>query len=315
VDDRSREFPGAGRVSRVEVTEALAWRGGVAEAAVLKHLTSRRRIRSALGRGEIVRLGRGRYALPDAEKARAAAARVSGVVSHLSAAQLNGWEVKRRPALPMVTVPRGRKVGPQRRRGIDLRWRLLDADDVWNGQTRAGRTVTDCSRDLPFDEALTVADSAVRHGSVTRAQLVRLAELVATTGRAQCLRVAEHASGLSANPFESVLRAVSLDVPGLDLQPQVVIEQDGFVGRPDLVDVRRRLVVEAESFEFHGHRAALRHDCERYNALALRGWLVLRFAWEQVFYDPEYVRQSLEVARFWRPRRRTPLRPPAARSA
>jgi very-short-patch-repair endonuclease len=299
----------------VEVTEALAWRGGVAEAAVLRHLTSRRRIRSALGRGEIVRLGWGRYALPDAEEARTAAARVSGVVSHLSAAQLNGWEIKHRPTRPTVTVPRSRKVAPERRTGIDLKWRLLDEDDVWNGQTRAGRTVTDCSRDLPFDEALTVADSALRHGNVTTTLLLRLAEGVPTTGRAQCLRVAQHASAKADNPFESVLRAISLDVPALDLEPQKVIDEDGFVGRPDLVDVRRRIVVEADSFEFHGRRAALRRDCERYNALALRGWLVLRFAWEQVMHDPEHVRESLEVATFWRPRRRAPRRSQARKSA
>ena len=63
-------------------------RGGVLEAAVLHHLTSRRRVRSALRGGEIVRVARGRYALPDADRARVAAARLSGVVSHLSAAQL-----------------------------------------------------------------------------------------------------------------------------------------------------------------------------------------------------------------------------------
>jgi very-short-patch-repair endonuclease len=53
----------------------------------------------------------------------------------------------------------------------------------------------------------------------------------------------------------------------------------------------------------------------RYNALGLRGWLVLRFAWEQVMHDPEYVRESLDVATFWRPRRRTARRSAAAKSA
>lgn len=288
----------------MEVVDALAWRGGVAEATLLRHLTSRRRVRTALARGDIVRLARGQYALPDADRARAAAARLSGVVSHLSAAQLNGWEIKHRPSVPVVTVPRGRKVEPHRRRGVDLRWRDLGDDDVWNGRTTSARTVLDCAKDLPFDEGLTVADSALRHGNVTSVQLLRLAERVPTTGRRQCLRVAEHASGLAANPFESVLRAISLDVAGLHLQPQVVIDQDGFIGRPDLVDLDRGVVVEADSFEFHGHRRALVRDCERYNALTPRGWLVLRFSWEHVMHDPAYVRASLESATRWRPRRR-----------
>ena len=51
------------------------------------------------------------------------------------------------------------------------------------------------------------------------------------------------------------------------------------IGRPDLVDRVLRLVVEAESFEFHGKRRMLKHDCERYNAFVVDGWLVVRFAW------------------------------------
>jgi len=141
-----------------------------------------------------------------------------------------------------------------------------------------------------------VADSALRHEALTPRTFLALAQLVATTGRGRCLRVAREASDLAANPFESVLRAIALDVRGLDLRPQVVIEQDGWSGRPDLVDVERRLVVEADSFAFHGHRVALVRDCERYNPLVLRGWTVLRFSWEHVMLEPDYVRRSLERA-------------------
>ena len=278
----------------MEVVEALTWRGGTADASVLRHLTSSRKIRTALRHGHIVRPARGRYALPDATEARLAAARLNGVVSHLSAAQLNGWELKWRPVRPTVTGPRNRKVEAWRRAGVDVRWRDLDDSEIWNGQTAAARTVLDCAKDLPFDEALTVADSALRHGNVTQDLLLTLAASVVITGRNQCLPVARAATALAANPFESVLRAIGLGVPGLDLQPQVTIDDDGFVGRPDLVDVRRRLVVEADSFEFHGRRAALRRDCERYNALVLRGWLVLRFSWEHVMHDPAYVTACLE---------------------
>ena len=44
-----------GRVVGMEVVEALTWRGGVAEAAVLHHLTSRRQVRTALRNGVVVR--------------------------------------------------------------------------------------------------------------------------------------------------------------------------------------------------------------------------------------------------------------------
>jgi very-short-patch-repair endonuclease len=76
----------------------------------------------------------------------------------------------------------------------------------------------------------------------------------------------------------------------------VVIEARGWRGRPDLVDERLGLVVEAESFEFHGQRRALRRDCERYTALVLLGWTVVRFAWEHVMFDPAYVSATLAQA-------------------
>ena len=242
----------------MEVVEAITWRGGVADAAFLQRVTSRRKLRTAVHLGTVTRVGHGRYRLPDADEALREAARLHGVASHLSAAQLNGWELKHRPARPCVTVPRGRKVEPWRRLGVDLYWRNLDDCDVWYDRTSASRTVVDCARDYPFDVALTVADSALRHGNLASARLLQLAEESPRNGRPQCLRVAKHATGLAANPFESVMRAVSLEVPGLDLEPQVVIEEDGWSGRPDLVNVERRIVAEADSFELHGRRVALK---------------------------------------------------------
>jgi very-short-patch-repair endonuclease len=294
----------------MDVVEALAWRGGAMPAGTLRQVSSRRKVRTALRRGQILRPSRGMYALPDADEARLAAARLAGVASHLSAAQLNGWELKWRPARPTVTVLRNRKVEAWRRKGIDVRWRDLDEDEVWNGRTRAGRTVIDCAKDLPFDQALTVADSALRHGNVSQGLLSCPAEEVVTNGRRQCLRVAGEASARAANPFESVLRAIALEVPGLALEPQVVIDEDGFRCRPDLVDVGRRLVLEAESFEFHGRRPALERDCERYNALAIRGWLVLRFTWAHVMHDPAYVTACLTAVAEGPPGRATPRHRP-----
>ncbi|MCW2843636.1 MAG: hypothetical protein JWN22_1552, partial [Nocardioides sp.] len=63
--------------------------------------------------------------------------------------------------------------------------------------------------------------------------------------------------------------------------------------RPDLVDERLRIVVEADSFEWHGKRSALARDARRYNSLVAAGWLVLRFAWEDVIHDPDHVRRVL----------------------
>lgn len=67
------------------------------------------------------------------------------------------------------------------------------------------------------------------------------------------------------------------------------------MGTPDLADVRLEIALEADSFEWHGDRAALHRDARRYNALVAAGWLVLRFSWEEVMFHPDRVRAVLEA--------------------
>lgn len=108
--------------------------------------------------------------------------------------------------------------------------------------------------------------------------------------------MAAEATPLAANPFESGRRAIALTVPGLRVQPQVVITDCAFTVRPDLVDERLRIVLEADSFEWHGNRAALASDARRYNMLVVGGWIVLRFSYEDVMLHPEEVHRILVAA-------------------
>lgn len=66
------------------------------------------------------------------------------------------------------------------------------------------------------------------------------------------------------------------------------------MGRVDLGDTRRRIALEADSFAWHGSRSALDQDCRRYDELVRVGWLVLRFSWEQVMFDPGWVADCVE---------------------
>lgn len=278
----------------MNVSEHLNLLGGVAARAALVELTSRAEVDRALRSGEIVSDGRGRYAAPVADRSLRAASALTGVVSHRSAALHWGWELKTVPAEPDVTVPRNRKLAERRRRGLNVHWANLEEAEVTRDRvTSRNRTLADCLRSLPLDEALTVADSALRHEAVTKPELLDLASTVSGQGAPQARRVAAEASGLAANPFESVLRAIALDVPGLSASPQVEISGRNFSVRPDLVDVDRRVVLEADSFAWHGDRQSLREDARRYNNLVARGWTVLRFAWEDVMFDPGYVRRML----------------------
>jgi very-short-patch-repair endonuclease len=284
---------GLGQTAAVHPVDALTRLGGISDRSTLLRLTSEKRLRSAVRDGLVARPSRGRYTLLTANVGLRAAGALSGTASHASAAAIHGWELATAPDRPAVVVPRNRNVPPRRRAGTHVRWRDLEPHEVHGHVTSPHRTVIDCARDLPFAEALAIADSALRHRDVDHDELVKRALAASTTRRASVRPVEGRASALAANPFESVLRAIALDVPGLSVEPQAWIVERGFRGRPDLVDRKRRIILEADSFEFHGHRKALKRDCERYTGLVIRGWTVVRFAWEHVMFEPCYVRDCL----------------------
>ncbi|MEV4264985.1 DUF559 domain-containing protein [Kribbella sp. NPDC049584] len=64
----------------------------------------------------------------------------------------------------------------------------------------------------------------------------------------------------------------------------------------DLANPACRLGLEAEGFEHHGTRRALVKDCRRHVNLAIRGWTILRFTWEDVMFDGDWVVDAVERA-------------------
>jgi very-short-patch-repair endonuclease len=275
----------------MDPVEALAAFGGCATFGSLVERCGRRAIRHSLSTGAIRRLSRGVYALPPRLSDIAVARSHRGVLSHESAALHWGFGVVNRPALPHVTIPRHRHRRPSREPVI-LHW--ADAP-VIEDVTTPLRTVVDCARTLPFGEALAIADSAVRSRLVGRAELLAAGHALGRAGRQAVIRVAEHVDARSESVLESMLRAVLIGA-GLDgFVPQLLIADDEFTARVDLADPVRRLILEADSFEFHGTRRALVRDCRRYVSLVVRGWTVLRFTWEDVVYEPAWVIESVRA--------------------
>ena len=273
---------------------ALSRLGGVARRADLVRAVGRRAVDAALADGTLVVLTRGTYASAATGGTEAAAGALSGVLSHRSAALAWGWAVRTVPDKPDVMVPRNRKVAPARAGEVTLHRGDLDPEEVAERRTGPERTLLDCLRSLPLDEALAVSDSALRSGFPAD-RLADLAVHVRGAGAARVRRVAALADPRAANPFESSLRALCLDVPGLDVTPQVPVRAPHWLGTPDLVDTRLAIALEADSFEWHGGRAALHRDAERYNAFVAAGWAVLRFSWEAVMLEPGQVRATLEA--------------------
>ena len=271
---------------------ALRRWGGVVDGTTLRRVCGDVAVRQAVSSGRITRLARNSYVLPGADEALSSAVRLHGTVSHLSAARAWGWKVKAVPLQPHVTVPRNRNVDAARRGQVHLHWADVPAEDRAGRCTSRIRTVVDCARSLPFDEALCVADSALREGAVTREQLLAAARLAPRSGRARVQRVAVAADGSADNPFESCLRAIALEVPGWS--PQAQLHVPG-VGHADVGEAATRLVLEAESFEFHALPEAFAYDLRRYTAMVRAGWVVLRFGWDDVMHRPEQVRRTIEV--------------------
>jgi very-short-patch-repair endonuclease len=272
----------------MDVVRVLTELGGVARYGTLVALTSKRAVDGALRESAITRAGRGVLTLPVVDESRIAAERVDGVVSHLSAALAYGWKVKTPPARPMVTVRRNRH--PQDSEGIEVKYANWEPDDASGRLTSMVRTVIDCARSLPFDGALAVADSALRSGKVKREQLERAVERSPRTGRERARRVIREASPRAANPFESVLRAIARDVPGLVVVPQGAV---GTIGNADLTDARLKIAIEADSYEWHALPEQFRYDVRRYTNMVRLGWIVVRFVWDDVMHKQDYVRGVL----------------------
>src|SRR3954451_21039903 len=89
------------------------------------------------------------------------------------------------------------------------------------------------------------------------------------------------------------LLSLCLQVEGLTVETQHVVKGRGFFAQVDLGDRCLRIVIEAEVSRTHGTRAALKRDCRRYTGLAARGWVVLRFTWDEVMFGPDYVLAAL----------------------
>jgi len=160
-------------------------------------------------------------------------------------------------------------------------------------------------------------DQALRSGAILRDARGRYAVPVADVG----VRAAGALSGVASHRTATARWGWAQKQP--DSQPEVTVprkrkvptdRRTGVVGHwaelsvddvdgpctsprrtMDLVDRQRRLVLEADSYAWHGSRRALRQDCRRYNRLVLLGYTVLRFTWEDVMHDPGYVLLTLKA--------------------
>ncbi len=308
---------------RTELLRQLAGLGGVASGAELVHVSSWAALRACVADGSVTRVGKATYAAssisgravsesarsrawsiweegPDEQELAVLAGRMGvararkAALSRRCAAAARGWQLWREPAMLELAVPQGRRAWPDDPASI-VRRNLTPAERAEH-LTSALRTVVDCARELPFCEALAVADSSLRAGDLGQHELREAGDVYRGAAAGRVRRVTAAADGRAANPFESALRASVLDVPGFRPVPQFQITDAGFFARVDLYDPELGIVLEADSYEFHGSPERFAADRRRYTELQTRGNIVLPFTWGVVAAEPEWVRQMVHAA-------------------
>lgn len=276
----------------MEVVDAIRALGGSALWSELSGNVARRALRRAVDDGRVVRNGAA-YCVPTSPRAWQLAVGLRATRSHATAAEHWGWALppEDRPVV-QLTVPSN---ASRKRVPDDVVLHFRDLDGAVDRVTGPVQTVVDCLRDETLRVALSVGDSALRDGSVTLAEVVGAVAAVRGPGSRVARRRAPLLDARAANAFESCARAVLLEAGITGFEPQVVIRHRGqFVGRVDLADRVRCIVIECDGFETHGTLPAMTADCARHTLLAAAGWRTLRFTWYQVMFHPEWVLERVQ---------------------
>jgi very-short-patch-repair endonuclease/predicted transcriptional regulator of viral defense system len=216
----------------------------------------------------------------------------AAVLSHFAAAGL--WRLLPERGLRIdVTVPRG---GERRRRGAVIVHRAaLPAADgtVRDGipVTTPARTLIDLADVLPRRRLERAFDEA----AFLRLELDGLRVILGRRGAAALRRVLEeHEAGTTRTRSEleegvlSVCRRLGLR------PPEINVRIEGHT--VDFAWREERLIVEADSWQAHGTRAAFERDRRRDADLIAAGWRPLRVSYRRLERDPDWVAARIAAA-------------------
>jgi very-short-patch-repair endonuclease len=273
-----------------EITSAQ--RGLVTAQQALTEGITRRMLQHRVARGVLIRAEPGVYRMAGApesweQRVQAATFAEGGFASHRTAAALWGLDGCR-PGVIEVTTERWRR-RPNSSVRLHETTSLPEEDratvrgiDV----TSIPRTIVDIAAVLPRERVEQALDT---HG-VDPARVLECAERLFSRGRPwvavprrlSAARVGR--DGVTPNLFESLLFGI-LRRAGLPLPtPQVEVRRpDGsLIGRVDWLIEPFHIVLECDSFAFHGQWIRRKADLRRDRQLVALGYRVLRFSWEDL---------------------------------
>jgi hypothetical protein len=292
-----------GSWGREEELATLARRqhGVVARRQLEEIGVAERTIERWLSVGRLHRLHRGAYAVGH-DRVGARGRRLAAVLacdpdaflSHRTAAALWGFAGNAREI--DITSPRGNQ-GRARMPGIRLHRCRLHHDEEMS--VRDGIPTSSVARTL-LDLAEAVSPSSLAHAweEADRLRLLRLSEVTRVCERARGRRglrpirkllTEAPAPTATRSPLEdrvvSLCREFGLPAPMTNVE---------ILGREvDAYWPVVRLIVEADSFEFHRHRAAFERDRARDAAMQAAGYRVVRLTHRRLEREPEIVASQL----------------------
>jgi very-short-patch-repair endonuclease len=249
---------------------------------------SERQLRSALDAKVLYRPRRGIVALPAARQDLLAARIAGGVLTCTSAALHHGlWQLRPDTRVHLASVRDCREqevshgaisVPPMQRLPVAG---LVDV-------------VVHALRCLPEDDALVIAESALKSGNVALETLkIRLQGPRNGTAR----RRLELADGRADSAPEVVVRGM-LRRAGLEFRHRVWVKG---IGEVDFL-VDGWLIIEFDGAAFHMDRKSFRRDLRRNNAGVVRSYATLRFVYEDVFGNEAGMLRDILQASQRRPR-------------
>ena len=233
--------------------------------------------------GLVLRVRRYWIATAAAPPALLVAARVTGVIACVSAAQHRGWWMPGDvgSAVHVRVAPHARPPV-----GVIAHW---DRPIVPTGPRVLVESIEDALNHVaacaPREAALTIWESAARIERLSPESLRRVRWT--TPAAHEC---AASITGLSDSGLETLF-VVRLRPWGIPIRQQIVL-----AGKRVDVLIGDRLVVQIDGFAFHSTAADRGRDVAHDRELSLRGYTVLRFTYAQVVHDWPSVERAIARA-------------------
>ncbi|MFT4220748.1 MAG: DUF559 domain-containing protein [Microbacterium sp.] len=240
-------------------------------------------IRLAVKAGMLERVRRSWIVSTDCDPRRRQAASVGGRLTCVSEAEIHGLWVPAHERLHVAVRGNASRFDAD---GLRLHWGAAPAPVGRNAvEEHPLNVLFHVAHCLTRADALAVWESAIRAGVVDAGMLPRVAWRSSDAAALAAVASSLSDSGLETHFADLMRRA------GITVRQQIVID-----GRPVDGLIGDSLVVQTDGFAYHSSAADRRRDIAADARLVMLGYVVLRFDYYQLLFEPEQVLQTILTA-------------------